>query len=1116
MQIINNRYQLIDEIGKGGMGRVFRAKDRLSGRIVALKNVLMDKRPALAETTTVGPSQSLNLVLAREFRTLASLRHPNIISVLDYGFDESAQPFYTMELLENAQTIVKYSKDKSLSEKIDLLLTVLQALAYLHRREIVHRDLKPSNILVTEDGEIKLLDFGLAVEQSDPTEIVGTLAYIAPEILQGSGINAASDLYAVGIIAYEMLSGDHPFNTKNTTELITQIMTEYPAPLVVELEGGESAEFTHILNELLAKNPADRYQDVESVIRDICDVTNRPMPVEDTVVRDSYLQAARFIGREQELSVLDESLTSLKADYGSVWLIGGESGVGKSRLMDELRILALVEGAFVLRGYAVEEQRTPYYLWGDVIRSLLLFVDVSEMQASILKLVVPDIEDFVPFDVPEVPDIDPSAEQSRIDAAIVQLLREIDRPVVLLLEDLQWVQNDLEPIRQILAHLENLPLMIVASYRDDEAPDLPDILDGVQTLKLQRLSPEEIQELSEAMIGDVGIQPHVIDLLAEETEGNIFFLVEVIRTLAESAGSLSDIGQMTLPSSVFAGGIRKIVQRRLERLTDEERSLLQLAAIFGRQVDVPLVEYFAEEAGIHVDRWLIRCTNAAILEAVNDQWRFTHDKLRQSVLEQIPEENVPELRQKLVDAIEALYPDDKRWAAVLVEQYRAIGDADKEAEYAIIVGQQAISVNNYREALQLCEHLLDVLPDTDSAARMKLMMILGQAYFYQSRYADSEEQYQAALKMATSLDDVLAQAQIRQGLGRLYRQQGRYPAAESEFFTSRQLYRNVYNRQGIMRALTDLGSVASYQGDYETASAYYDESLQMARQLKNLVGMASNLSGMGWVEWSQQNYQVAVTYGKQALNMWHKLEDRFNMVACYADIGRAARDIGDFKTAEEYLQPGLAVAREMGDRVGTCRHLIEMGILAIYQGDAETASAYLEECLTLARVMDDSRSTALALNRLGWLSLLREEYSEASDYLTDSLIILKESGEQRQLAFCLCGIGFAQIALSDHQSALAALQEALRTANKIKAQEWIMLALIGFAELALVSNNLTECAELIALVENSRASIHFDIQPQLQRIKEELSYKLTDGEQSLARRTSQTRNLQQVIRQLTL
>jgi len=204
----------------------------------------------------------------------------------------------------------------------------------------------------------------------------------------------------------------------------------------------------------------------------------------------------------------------------------------------------------------------------------------------------------------------------------------------------------------------------------------------------------------------------------------------------------------------------------------------------------------------------------------------------------------------------------------------------------------------------------------------------------------------------------------------------------------------------------------------------------------------------------------------------------------------------------------------MGDRVGTCRHLIEMGILAVYQGEFETATTFLEECLTLSRVMDDTRSTALALNRLGWLELLKQQYREANDYLTDSLIMLKESGEQRELAFCLSGIGFTQLALSDHQAALAALQEALRVASKIKADVLIMLALVGFAELALLSNKINESAELLALVENSKAQDHFDVRPQLARINEELSYKLSDGERNLARRTGKTRNLKQVIRQL--
>ena len=160
---IGGRYVLEQKLGEGGMGAVYRATDRLTQETVALKQVsIPGEKLQFAAQASNGKSDSFRLALAQEFKTLASLRHPHIISVLDYGFDNARQPYLTMELLENAPTLIEAGRDRPLSYQIELLVQLLQALAYLHRRGIIHRDLKPDNVLVI-DGQVKVLDFGLAV-----------------------------------------------------------------------------------------------------------------------------------------------------------------------------------------------------------------------------------------------------------------------------------------------------------------------------------------------------------------------------------------------------------------------------------------------------------------------------------------------------------------------------------------------------------------------------------------------------------------------------------------------------------------------------------------------------------------------------------------------------------------------------------------------------------------------------------------------------------------------------------------------------------------------------------------------------------------------------------------
>ncbi|KAB2858789.1 MAG: serine/threonine-protein kinase PknK, partial [Anaerolineae bacterium] len=390
---IGSRYRLHEQLGTGGMGAVYRATDRLTGTTVALKRVLTPTGDLTFNSAS--DFDDHRVALASEFQTLASLRHPHIISVLDYGFDAAAQPFFTMTLLEEPQTLIHAAHDQSIQHKITLLIQTLQALAYLHRRGIIHRDLKPANVLVTE-GHVRVVDFGLSIGRDEARGIAGTLAYMAPEILEGDPASEASDLYAVGVMAYEMLVGRHPYDISSAGNLLQDLLSTEPdlsaipdpfnpnitkhfhsddpaaaelatvvlthAPLLVEIPeiedkhpsptvvSGPKITLAGIVGKLLAKRPADRFATAHEVIEALCAASGQAVPPESAATRESFLQAATFVGREAELNTLLHALDQSLDGQAGFWLIGGESGVGKSRLLAELRTRALVRGALVLHG----------------------------------------------------------------------------------------------------------------------------------------------------------------------------------------------------------------------------------------------------------------------------------------------------------------------------------------------------------------------------------------------------------------------------------------------------------------------------------------------------------------------------------------------------------------------------------------------------------------------------------------------------------------------------------------------------------------------------------------------------------------------------------------------
>ncbi|HZI15014.1 MAG TPA: AAA family ATPase, partial [Myxococcus sp.] len=678
--LVGRRYQLLDIVGRGGMGTVYRAVDRLGGPI-ALKRLhrsLEELGQGATPSSTTSTSRQVALDLAAEFQVLTSLRHPHVIQVLDYGFDEELRPYLTMELLEGARTLVEAGRGQSPEAQVELLVQVLQALAYLHRRGFLHRDLKPANVLVV-DGQVKVLDFGLALarERAVSRGAAGSPGYMAPELFQGEPASEASDLFSVGVMARRMLAG-----------------AREPAP------GLEA-----ILQRLLAAERGQRYQRAEEVLKALQEVAGQRMRVETPATRESYLRAARFVGREAELARLEQALERALAGRGGAWLVGGESGVGKSRLVEEVRTLALVRGAVVLRGQAVSSGGGPYEDFRPVLRWLALLTEPGGFEASTLKDLVPDLEALLQRPVPPAPELAGDMAQERLLGVVEALFERLGQPTLLILEDLQWAgAESLRLLARLSARAAALPLLVVATYRDDERPGLPRELPAMQVLSLPRLGAEEMARLSESMIGEAGRAPQVLELLRRETEGNPFFLVEVVRALAEEAGQLDRIGTAPLPERVFVGGVRQLIQRRLDKVPASARELLRLAAVVGRYLDLEVLR--ADAPGVDLERWLEDCAGCAVLDFADGRWRFAHDKLREGILASLTWVETQALHQRAARAIEAAHPGAPEWLAALAHHWGKAGDTQREAHYAERSGAQAMSVHAYHAAIPSLQRAL--------------------------------------------------------------------------------------------------------------------------------------------------------------------------------------------------------------------------------------------------------------------------------------------------------------------------------------------------------------------------------------------------------------------------
>ncbi|MEL6151463.1 MAG: protein kinase, partial [Chloroflexota bacterium] len=822
-EVVGYRYKIISAIGSGGMGAVFRAQDLLSGEYVALKRVIPDADSLQPDSTT--DDRSYRVAMAQEFKTLAALRHPNIIGVRDYGFDKSGQPYFTMDLLENAQTILEAGRGRSMPIQVGYVAQMLNALIYLHRRNIIHRDLKPENVLVV-DGQVKVLDFGLSVARvqkkrdTQETSIAGTLAYMAPELLYQAEASEASDMYAVGVITYEMMAGFHPYYTDNMSNLLQQIVTAYPDLSQIDAD----YPIVRFVGLLMEKSVENRLSDASTALKTLNEAASVGFPLETEAIRESFLQTARLIGRDRELASLTSGLERTIDGQGNMWLIGGESGVGKSRLLDEIRIRAMVRGVLVLRGQAKNESGGIFDVWQPILRWLDL---IGERAASTLASLLPDEDGNEPIHVSA------DAIQTRVLKLVIDTIEAIQQPVMIAFEDLQWAGTESIALLNLLKmQINRLPIFVVATYRDDESPELRNQLEGVEHMQLGRLSPESIAEISHDMLGDVGERPQVVDLLQRETEGNVYFLIEVVRTLAEEAGNLEHIGLTTLPQNVFSGGMQRIIQRRISQVPLHARDLLYTAAAYGRQLDIRLLGRIAPD--MDMGWWLVACSDAAIIHVENEQWRFAHDKIREEILKRMPTPARLALHEQIAIAMESLYGDSREHMIALVYHWRMAENAPREESYSVKAAEISVQTGAYREAIRFMTRALTLSEEQnppDVQKQINYRRVLARAHLGVGEYTEAEQLYRDNLRVNQQRQHIPGIAQDLANLGQVMTALEQYNEARAYHEESLGYYRELKDDEGVISALNRLGDIEYEFGNQTKAKTLYQESLELSRQI---------------------------------------------------------------------------------------------------------------------------------------------------------------------------------------------------------------------------------------------------------------------------------------------
>jgi tetratricopeptide (TPR) repeat protein len=490
----------------------------------------------------------------------------------------------------------------------------------------------------------------------------------------------------------------------------------------------------------------------------------------------------------------------------------------------------------------------------------------------------------------------------------------------------------------------------------------------MRRLTLKRLDNASIAELSETMLGEAGRLPEIVDLLQRETEGNIFFLVEVVRVLAEDAGRLEQVGALTLPEHIFTGGVKRVVYRRLSLVPEEHRALLPLAAILGRRLDLEVLR--AAQPTADLNGWLAACADAAVLEVIDGAWRFAHDKLREALLEDLPPDRKRALHAEALRAIENVYGADPARLAqhtpALAHHAAEAQDVTREARYAAAAGAQEVANCAFREAIPLLQRALILHEPHESdananIARAHICRMLGEAHLAIGEIVVGRnylEQALALLGYGLPPHEWLVGGLIGQVAGRLARISGlRRPKARAQGDPQRAV---LLDASAVYGRLSEL----AYFGNQFAPGLY---AVLRATQLGEAAGPSPELArayasisiGVGLSTLPLD--RLARYYARRALAVCEQIDDPGAEGYVRMLIGLYYAGIGGWQDAESNLTASIALSARAGDQRRVEQAQTTRGHIAAIRGSFQQCVAINREVYASARRRGDEQMQASGL-----------------------------------------------------------------------------------------------------------------------------------------------------------
>ncbi len=861
------RYKLLSEIGRGGMAIVYQALDTVLGREIAVKVLHPDK----------SANSEIDRLVLQEAITTSGLNHPNIITIYDVG-QQDKYYYIAMELIEGQTLRDKLSNGPlSPTEAIEIAIQTAEGLSAAHALGIIHRDIKPENLIIRSDGYVKILDFGLAkicpgsviddaknalgqvLESNNQRIMQGTIGYMSPEQVRGEDVDVRSDLFSLGIVIYEMLTGQLPFSAQNVADKMLAILRLEVLPPSYVLSSLTS-EFDSFMAKALAKRKEDRFQNALALVRALrliepgkntSAVTTwsllKPSGQNAQTVAEAaenleqdFASKQGFVGRTKELELLESSFKAVLDNKSQMVLVIGEAGQGKSILLSQFRERFKNQAKFLFGRFYENICGLPFVTFLDALSDFWndnLLDLPSNVLSNIFEERTQEIEEALKKrDTVRASHVllqmQGGTEQAvRSFEAIRRCLKELSKhkPIVFFLDNLQWADDaSLLAFVYLVKTLTNVPILLMATLRAEQLIQGSTLKswteqisqkENVSLCNLSSFSFNEVEQMLNQICPGIDQNNDLLSILYKETDGNPYFVKEMIMlwlengTLRKHEGKwvVSNLENIALPKS-----IADLIEMRLNHLDKPIADVLTQAAVIGDEFSftfLQAVTQLDEEELIYILETAIKRN---LIEEIGnkseDRYVFHHNLIQQALYQGLSKRRKRQLHQKVAEALQKCFASiiEKVTPQIAYHYYHA-SMPEKAFEYSVRASEQERRAGSASE---------------------------------QSRYLEWAKN--ALAEMATDLHDkrfLRLMATYRLGLGSLASLKGKSDVALSHLEEALMISQKAADEQLHGAILNVMGMLQLLLTDYQSAQKYFTEAISLFERVGDSAQRLEALSG---------------------------------------------------------------------------------------------------------------------------------------------------------------------------------------------------------------------------------------------------------------------------------